>query len=279
LDVTYRGKRITEGSQEYAGLKEYLGSDSPFMQFLTDRIYNHKATWGLEVMLSEGGLKAIQKWYDNRQPRLSIGPSTGQHLTESEAEEQQARDDYLDQNASEATLSQYPYRYPLARDTAFAQGSALMGTAPGQVLVVLDAIGTLNTETDKEKRTLAIAQLALVGLSRIVPSLGAPEVHGNDLRAAGPHDVYVIRDATTGRIYHFGETGRGFETRGAEWVRMLREEYGLDTVVEHLKTVDGKASARALEVQYIDTYEKVFGFRPGYDDATGRFILIQKGRH
>ena len=31
----------------------------------------------------------------------------------------------------------------------------------------------------------------------------------------GPHDVYVIRDATTGRIYHFGETGRGSEVRGS----------------------------------------------------------------
>jgi hypothetical protein len=102
-------------------------------------------------------------------------------------------------------------------------------------------------------------------LGRMRGGLNAVEtpvrIHGNSLSATGPHDVYVIRDATTGRIYHFGETGRGFETRGAEWVRKLRNEHGLDTVVEHLRTVEGKAAAKALETRYIETYEKVFGMK------------------
>lgn len=107
----------------------------------------------------------------------------------------------------------------------------------------------------------------------------ATRIHGNSLGATGPHDAYVIRDATISRIYHFGETGRGFETRGAEWVRKLRKEHGLDPVVEHLRTVEGKSAGKKLETRYIESYEKVFGIKPGYVDDTGSFIQIQKGRH
>jgi RHS repeat-associated protein len=107
----------------------------------------------------------------------------------------------------------------------------------------------------------------------------AGALHRNHLDTPGPHDVYVIRDADTRRIYHFGETGRGFEVRGQEWVRKLRNEYGLDTYVERLRTVEGKRAARALETRYITTYERIFGFRPGYVDDTGRFIRIQKTIH
>ena len=104
-------------------------------------------------------------------------------------------------------------------------------------------------------------------------------MHGNRLDTPGPHDVYVIRDRSSGRIYHFGETGRGFETRGTEWVRALKEDYGLNTVVEYLRTVDGKAAAKALETRYIKTYEKAFGIKPGFIDANGNFIQIQKSLH
>ena len=104
-------------------------------------------------------------------------------------------------------------------------------------------------------------------------------MHGNSLRATGPHDVSVVRDANTGQIYHCGETGRGFEVRGAEWQRVFAEDYGLDTVFEHLRTVEGKAAARALETRYIRTYEKLFGHRPGFSGAEGAFVELQKTLH
>jgi hypothetical protein len=111
------------------------------------------------------------------------------------------------------------------------------------------------------------------------PRTTTGSLHRNRLDTVGPHDVYVIRDRNTGRIYHFGETGRGFEVRGREWIRHLQGEYGLNTYVEHLRTVEGKQAARALETRYIMTYEKVFGFRPGFVNDAGEFILIQKTIH
>ncbi len=56
----------------------------------------------------------------------------------------------------------------------------------------------------------------------------------------------------------------------------LDAEFAL-TVVEHLRTVKGKADAKALESRYIKTYEKIHGFKPGYVDEEGNFIPIQKG--
>jgi hypothetical protein len=122
------------------------------------------------------------------------------------------------------------------------------------------------------------------GVSRAIPSgkffeRPCPKVHGNSLEASGPHDVYVIRDARTGRIYHFGETGRGFDVRGGYWIAKLKKEYKLDTVVEHLKTVEGKQAAKELESKYIQTYERIYGFKPGFEDANGNFVPIQKSAH
>jgi hypothetical protein len=104
------------------------------------------------------------------------------------------------------------------------------------------------------------------------------KVHPNSLDATGAHDLYVIRDAQSGRVYHFGETGRGWEVRGKEWIRKLNKDHGLETVVEPLKTVEGKRAARALESRYIDTFEKLFGTKPGAQ-VGDRFIQIQKSRH
>lgn len=104
--------------------------------------------------------------------------------------------------------------------------------------------------------------------------------HGNRLDAGGPHDVYAIVDATTGQVYHFGETGRGWKTRGAEWQRKLRNEYGLETEVVPLRTgMPGKAAAKQLETRYITTYQKAFGRRPFYINEAGEVITIQKTRH
>ena len=103
--------------------------------------------------------------------------------------------------------------------------------------------------------------------------------HGNRLDSPGLHDVYVVRDANTNRILHFGETGRGYKTRGNEWAKKLQEEYGLDVIVRRLRTVEGKGAAKALETRYIKTYEKMFGIRPGFVDENGIFHLIQKTHH
>ena len=81
-------------------------------------------------------------------------------------------------------------------------------------------------------------------------------------------------------MYHFGETGRGWKTRGREWVKKLRDEYGLDTQVVELRSgLPGKAAAKELETRYITTYEKAFGRRPFYINEKGEVITIQKTRH
>jgi hypothetical protein len=88
--------------------------------------------------------------------------------------------------------------------------------------------------------------------------------HGNGLAAIGPHDVYAIRDAATGQVLHFGETGRGYLTRFAEHQRDVAR-LGIDIDVELLSTVEGKAAAKALETRYITTYRRVFGSRPPFN--------------
>ena len=88
-----------------------------------------------------------------------------------------------------------------------------------------------------------------------------------------------FRDRANGQVYHIGETGRGYEVRGPEWVKRFKAEYGLDTVVEHRRTVEGKGAAKRLETRYIDTYEKIYGFKPGFIDSNGNFIQTQKTRH
>jgi RHS repeat-associated protein len=92
-------------------------------------------------------------------------------------------------------------------------------------------------------------------------SHGQGSVHGNSLRATGPHDVYVIRDANTRQLLHFGETGRGYQTRFVEHQRDYAVD-GTDISVDLLRTVEGKRAAKALERRYIRTYTKIFGQRP-----------------
>ncbi|PHM37743.1 RHS family protein [Xenorhabdus mauleonii] len=89
-------------------------------------------------------------------------------------------------------------------------------------------------------------------------------VHGNSKLATGPHDVYVIREVSTGRLLHFGETGRGYLTRFAEHEKRFNG-LGINVESTHLATVNGKAAAKALELRYIKTYERIFGNKPPYN--------------
>lgn len=126
----------------------------------------------------------------------------------------------------------------------------------------------------------AIAPLEQMGISSLGTEARAlPRLHGNSSLAGGAHDVYVMRDVKTGQIYHFGETGRGYQVRGAEWARILDKQFGLKADVQLLRTVEGKAAAKALETRYIKTFEKAFGTKPGFMDESGVFIQIQKTRH
>ena len=120
------------------------------------------------------------------------------------------------------------------------------------------------------------------------PAVGEP--HANSLEATGPHDVYVIRalgqqklpgggGVDANQVLHFGETGRGFQVRGDEWIRKLRDEYGIRAYVEKLGTYEGKAAARSAETRRIDIYEGLFGRKPGFQDGSGNWIPIQKTRH
>jgi hypothetical protein len=76
-----------------------------------------------------------------------------------------------------------------------------------------------------------------------------------------------LRDADTGRLLHFGETGRGYLTRFAEHQRFFAK-LGIDIDVELLDTVDGKVAAKLLETRYIETFERVFGSRPAFNFST-----------
>ncbi|EOV9602889.1 RHS repeat-associated core domain-containing protein, partial [Cronobacter malonaticus] len=89
-------------------------------------------------------------------------------------------------------------------------------------------------------------------------------VHGNSRLATGLHDVYVIREAGTNKLLHFGETGRGYLTRFAEHQKRFNA-LGIDVYSTRLATVEGKAAARALELRYIKTYERIFGEMPPYN--------------
>lgn len=93
--------------------------------------------------------------------------------------------------------------------------------------------------------------------------VGRP-VHGNSLAATGPHDVYVLRNAQTDELLHFGQTGRGYLTRLAEHQRDYAK-LGIRLKSDLLDTVEGNAAARALESRYIDTYMRVFGQRPSFN--------------
>jgi hypothetical protein len=73
-----------------------------------------------------------------------------------------------------------------------------------------------------------------------------------------------MRDLATGRVLHIGETGRGALTRGSEWQRYF-QRLGIDTETVPLRTVEGKAAAKALETRYIQTYRRIYGQRPQYN--------------
>ncbi|MDY0171115.1 MAG: polymorphic toxin-type HINT domain-containing protein, partial [Thermoguttaceae bacterium] len=96
------------------------------------------------------------------------------------------------------------------------------------------------------------------------PSKVRSRPHGNRLDSRGPHDVYVMRDASTGELLHFGQTGRG-AVRFYEQVRAFKSKYGREVVPRHLRTVEGKAAAKALETRYIKTYENIFGKLPPFN--------------
>jgi len=100
----------------------------------------------------------------------------------------------------------------------------------------------------------------------IDPSDNFPDLHlnGNRLDTPGPHDVYVIRESKSGRLLHFGETGRGFLERFKEQQGKFKR-LGFDIEVNLLETVDGKAAAKELEKRYIETYIKIFGQRPPFN--------------
>ncbi|MEL4888813.1 hypothetical protein N6P31_17410 [Pectobacterium betavasculorum] len=89
-------------------------------------------------------------------------------------------------------------------------------------------------------------------------------IHGNSRLATGSHDVYVVREIGSGRLLHFGETGRGYMARFAEHQKRFNE-LGIKTYPEHLATVEGKAAAKVLELRYITTYERIFGHMPSYN--------------
>ncbi|MFN7770826.1 MAG: polymorphic toxin-type HINT domain-containing protein [Planctomycetaceae bacterium] len=93
--------------------------------------------------------------------------------------------------------------------------------------------------------------------------VGKP-VHGNSLLATGSHDVYVLRNAETRELLHFGETGRGYVARSAGHQRDYAK-LGIDIDVDLLRSVEGKAAARLLEKRYIETYMRIFGQRPPYN--------------
>ena len=104
------------------------------------------------------------------------------------------------------------------------------------------------------------------------PPTAVPEAHFSEPRlhlrletaATGPHDVYVIRNTSNGELLHFGETGRGYMTRLAEHQRSFNR-LGIDVDVELLRSLEGKAAARALESRYIDSYRRIFGKRPPFN--------------
>ncbi len=91
--------------------------------------------------------------------------------------------------------------------------------------------------------------------------------HGNSLAATGPHDVYVIRDAVSGQLLHFGETGRGLSTRFAEHQRAFAK-MGIDIIGQPLKSVEGKAAAKEMERVYIETYRRLYGIRPPFNRSS-----------
>ena len=120
-------------------------------------------------------------------------------------------------------------------------------------------------------------------LRRYLEDMGQARVHPNSLAATGPHDVYVMQavenqtglagggSVAEGQVLHYGETGRGYVTRGNEWRRLLFREYGIKAEVQFIRTLEGKAAARQAETALIKQFERAVGVRPGFRDASGNW--------
>jgi hypothetical protein len=147
--------------------------------------------------------------------------------------------------------------------------AALQYTRPGYVnslkSIPEELIGAATPVKINAERTLALLPSnGGTGPLRWQVVSRAEKVHGNSLLATGPHDVYAMRDLASGRVLHIGETGRGAMTRGIEWQRSF-QRLGIDTEIVSLRTVEGKAAAKALETRYIQTYNRIYGQRPQYN--------------
>ena len=83
----------------------------------------------------------------------------------------------------------------------------------------------------------------------------------------GSHDVYVVRNAKTGEVLRFGETGRTLDVRLTEHIRKMKKDHNFneDVVIDKLKTVGSKGAARVIENKYIKTYEKLYKKRPPFN--------------
>jgi RHS repeat-associated protein len=166
-----------------------------------------------------------------------------------------------------------------AGDIGAADAAAVVGAIEGGISLARVGNRALTRATSfLDDFDFNISPLSDAQLSQHIPSR-AFRPHGNSLSASGPHDVYAIIDRQTRQVYHFGETGRGWQVRGAEWVRKLKKEHGLDTIAELLRAGTGKTWAKALETRYIDTYTKAFGRSPHYVDPNGSVVIVQKTRH
>ena len=54
---------------------------------------------------------------------------------------------------------------------------------------------------------------------------------------------------------------------------------GSTDVVPLVTGIELKADARRIETRHITTYEKLFGFKPGFIGFDGTFVPIQKSTH
>jgi RHS repeat-associated protein len=115
--------------------------------------------------------------------------------------------------------------------------------------------------------------ISLVGLARSGTALEraaqgvAGTIHKNSLKYVGETHVYAIRNPD-GTLYKVGESAQGVRARDGLSIRaeqqaraLLRQTGDLHRT-EIRQTFGGKASARAYETRFIQTYERFFGLRP-----------------
>jgi len=99
------------------------------------------------------------------------------------------------------------------------------------------------------------------------PEITSQPLHGNDLRSPGTHDIYAVFDRKTGQLLRFGETGRGTAVRAREWTNYFKKNHGISVRVQRLRTVSGKRAAKLLETRFIETYKKIFGKLPKFQNT------------